>query len=275
VLDFNADTAWLRIGAAGNEGDLEIQDGSGRRVFHFNSDTAWLKIGDDGNEGDLEIVDGEGRRAMHFTAGTAELFIGALDNEGDIRVLDHNGREALHFDGGTAQLFIGAEDNEGDVRIRNNAGNETIHLNGETGDIILKNGDAAEDFDVADPEEAVPGTVMVLEEDGRLHPCGRAYDRRVVGVVAGAGAYRPGVILDRDPGRGTTRAPISIMGKVSVRADATVAPIGVGDLLTTSGNAGCAMPVTDPGAAFGAVLGKALTPLRDGVGMVDMLIGLQ
>jgi hypothetical protein len=53
-------------------------------------------------------------------------------------------------------------------------------------------------------------------------------------VVAGAGSYRPGVILDRDPGKGAARAPISIMGKVSVRADAATAPIRVGDLLTTS-----------------------------------------
>jgi hypothetical protein len=33
--------------------------------------------------------------------------------------------------------------------------------------------------------------------------------------------------------------------------------------------------VTDPAAAMGSVLGKALTPLESGVGMVDMLISLQ
>ena len=65
------------------------------------------------------------------------------------------------------------------------------------------------------------------------------------------------------------------MGKVSVRADATSDPIRVGDLLTTSPTVGCAQRVDDPVAAFGAVLGKALTPLERGVGLVDMLVTLQ
>jgi hypothetical protein len=190
-------------------------------------------------------------------------------------IYDNNGRDSLRFDGSTAQMWLGAQDNYGELRVRNNAGNETIHLNGDTGDIILSNGDAAEDFDVADVDEAEPGMVMVLESDGRLHPCSTMHDRRVVGVVAGAGAYRPGVILDRDPGKGNARVPISIMGKVSVMADANAGPVRVGDLLTTSANVGCAMAVTDHSSAMGAVVGKALTPLDEGVGMVDMLIALQ
>jgi hypothetical protein len=116
---------------------------------------------------------------------------------------------------------------------------------------------------------------MVLDDHGRLQPCAEEHDRRVVGVVAGGGNYRPGVILDRDPGKGTRRVPISIIGKVAVRADAGVLPIRVGDLLTTSATVGCARRVSDPAAAIGAVLGKALTPLPAGVGMVDMLVTLQ
>ena len=265
----------MLIGADGHDGDLFVYDADGREVLHFDGGNAQLFIGDTGSDGDLHIRDSNGRDSLHFNGSTAELFIGAEDNEGDIHVLDDNGREVLHFNGATAELFIGAEDNEGDVRIRNDAGNETIHLNGETGDIILKNGDAAEDFDVADVTAAQPGTVMVLEDDGRLHPCSAANDRRVVGVVAGGGDYRPGVILDRDPDKGSTRAPISIMGKVAVKADASGAPIRVGDLLTTSARIGRARPVTDPAAAIGAVLGKALTSLDTGEGMVDMLVTLQ
>jgi len=99
------------------------------------------------------------------------VFVGSEDNEGDLRVFDTNGREAMHFNGSTAELFIGAQDNEGDVRVRNNAGNETIHLNGESGDIILRNGDAAEDFKVASTADALPGSVMIIGEDGALCPC--------------------------------------------------------------------------------------------------------
>jgi hypothetical protein len=94
-------------------------------------------------------------------------------------------------------------------------------------------------------------------------------------VVAGGGSYRPGLILDRDPDQTVPRAPISIMGKVSVRAEATQAPIRVGDLLTTSEVPGHAKAVTSPAEGAGAIIGKALTPLEHACGMVDMLISLQ
>ncbi len=194
--------------------------------------------------------------------------------EGDITVRDFNGSDVLRFDSRFAVLDIGGLGNEGDIRVRDGGDATTIHLDGSSGDIILSNGDAAEDFDVCSLEAAVPGTVMVLEPDGRLHPCSSRYDSRVVGVVAGAGAYRPALILDRQEATETERAPISILGKVSVRADATEVPIRVGDLLATSSSAGRAMAVDPSTAPIGAVLGKALTPLDDGVGLVDMLISL-
>jgi hypothetical protein len=65
------------------------------------------------------------------------------------------------------------------------------------------------------------------------------------------------------------------MGKAMCRADAGHGPIRAGDLLTSSSSVGCAMRAADPQQAFGAVIGKALTPLDDGTGLVEMLIGLQ
>jgi hypothetical protein len=65
------------------------------------------------------------------------------------------------------------------------------------------------------------------------------------------------------------------MGKVPCRADAAHGGIGIGDLMTTSPTPGCAMRTCDPERAFGAVIGKALTPLSEGTGLVDMLIALQ
>jgi hypothetical protein len=275
VIRLEGASARLQVGADGSDGNVAVADAAGREVLRFDGQTAQLTVGAAQNEGDIFVRDTDGRNAFRVDGGTAQVFVGTAGNEGDLHVFDSNGRRALRFDGGTAQLWLGAEDNEGDLRIRNDAGNETIHLNGATGDIILRNGDAAEDFDVADPTNALPGTVMVLDDDGRLRPCAAEHDRRVVGVVAGAGTYRPGVILDRDLDCERPRAPISIMGKVAVCADASRSPIRPGDLLTTSETMGCAKAVGDPAEAAGAVLGKALTPLRVGVGMVDMLIALQ
>lgn len=181
----------------------------------------------------------------------------------------------MHMDGNHAVLRVGADGNEGDVIVRDGSGNETIHLNGDTGDIILRNADAAEDFTLADDIDAEPGTVMVITESGLVAPSDTPYDTRVVGVVAGAGNYRPGLVMDRRDELDQPRAPISIMGKVTCKADASFGAIKAGDMLTTSPATGVAMRVNDTQKAFGAVIGKALTSLADGMGNVDMLISMR
>jgi hypothetical protein len=69
------------------------------------------------------------------------------------------------------------------------------------------------------------------------------------------------------------RAPVALVGKVFCKVDADFAPIAVGDLLTTSPTAGCAMRATD--RAFGAVIGKALASHADGLGLIPILVTLQ
>jgi hypothetical protein len=51
--------------------------------------------------------------------------------------------------------------------------------------------------------------------------------------------------------------------------------IEIGDLLTTSALRGHAMKASDSARAFGAVIGKALKPWREGTGLVPILIALQ
>jgi hypothetical protein len=143
-----------------------------------------------------------------------------------------------------------------------------------SGDIRLMNADCAEDFDIAGLEAAEPGTVMVLGEGGALRPSERAYDKRVAGVVSGAGGYKPGIVLDKQPEPGN-RSPIALLGKVYCKVDARSAPVEVGDLLTTSDTPGHAMKAGDPAKAFGSVIGKALRPLPGGRGLIPVLIALQ
>ncbi|MET9650356.1 hypothetical protein ABZZ44_08725 [Streptomyces sp. NPDC006460] len=150
-----------------------------------------------------------------------------------------------------------------------------------TGDLILSGGDVAEEFDVAerlnDPDEVNPGTVVVLDSDGALAPCRHDYDTSVAGAVAGAGDRTPALVLDRRQPEGTNeacRSAVAVTGKVWCRADASSRPIHVGNLLTTSSTPGHAMAAVDRDAAFGAVLGKALTPLISGTGLVLVLVGL-
>jgi hypothetical protein len=143
-----------------------------------------------------------------------------------------------------------------------------------TGDIRLVNADVAEEFATSTLETVEPGTVMVLDDEGTVHPGDRAYDKRVAGVVSGAGHYRPAIILDKveAPER---RATIALVGKAFCKVDAQYGAIEVGDLLTTSETPGHAMKATDPLQAFGAVLGKALHSFSDGKGLIPILIALQ
>jgi len=116
--------------------------------------------------------------------------------------------------------------------------------------------------------------LMVLNHEGKLEPSSMPYDKKVVGIVAGAGKYRPGIVLDHK-NSAMPRVPISVLGKVSCLADAIYGSIEVGDLLTTSLTPGHAMKASDPHRAFGSVIGKALRPLPTGTGMIDVLISLQ
>jgi hypothetical protein len=138
----------------------------------------------------------------------------------------------------------------------------------------LNNADCAEDFDIFESEEVEPGDVMVIDQESKLRQSSEAYDKRVVGVISGAGDRKPGIILDRKISQ-TTRKPIALMGKVYCKVDAQSSPIGVGDLLTTSSIQGHAMKATDPLRAFGAVIGKALRQMKSGHGVIPVLIALQ
>lgn len=143
-----------------------------------------------------------------------------------------------------------------------------------TGDIRLANADCAEDFDVFGTVKVEPGTVMVLGNEGALLESYQAYDKRVAGVISGAGDYKPGIVLDKRETTGN-RQPIALMGKVFCKVDAQFGAIEVGDLLTTSPTPGHAMKVDDPVKSLGAMIGKALSPLKEGRGLIPILIALQ
>ena len=145
------------------------------------------------------------------------------------------------------------------------------------GDVVLPGADVAEYFPPGPADQDVSaGSVVVLDDHGRVSACAAPYDSRVAGVVSGAGDRVPALILDRsaDPAANAARLPIAVAGKAWCRADATTGPIGVGDLLTTSAREGHAMRAADRLAALGAIIGKALTPLASGTGLVLVLVAL-
>jgi hypothetical protein len=86
----------------------------------------------------------------------------------------------------------------------------------------------------------------------------------------------PGVLLRQEGTDATTgQHPVALTGRVYGWADATAEPIRPGDLLTTSATPGHAMKVTDAERAQGAILGKAMSALPEGRGLVLILVTLQ
>jgi hypothetical protein len=222
---------------------------------------------------EIVLKDGSGRNVFHLRGSNAALYVGADGNEGDVIVRDGSGRDVHHLNGSNAALYVGANGNEGDIIVRDGAGNTRIHLDGNTGDIKLQGADFAEEFDVADMEQVDPGTVLVINDESTLRPCNDPYDKKVVGVVSGGNGFHPGIILDNKPMH--KRTPVALSGKVYCNVDADYSSIAVGDLLTTSPTPGHAMKAIEPHKAFGSVIGKALRPLKEGRGIIPILVALQ
>jgi hypothetical protein len=195
--------------------------------------------------------------------GISQTFVGVTGTTTDGTGVSGESTNGIGVSGKGGQL---AAFFEGDVKV---TGNVTCN-----GDMRLLNADCAEDFNIAGSVLAEPGTVMVLNADGALGASVNAYDRRVAGVVSGAGEYRAGIVLDKRE-TDAVRQPIALLGKVFCKVDAQFGSIEVGDLLTTSPTPGHAMATNDALKAFGAVIGKALRPLKEGQGLIPILISLQ
>ena len=141
---------------------------------------------------------------------------------------------------------------------------------------ITGGSDIAEPFHVVEPNEIEPGMVVVIdpENPGKLKASNRAYDRCVAGIVSGAGGIKPGLTLTQeDSFEGDHQ--VALTGRVYGLCDASYGSIEPGDLLTTSPTPGYAMKASDYEQAQGAILGKAMTQLDKGLGLVLVLISLQ
>lgn len=140
---------------------------------------------------------------------------------------------------------------------------------------ITGGADVAEPFKVGGGE-LPKGSVVVIDEDhpGELRLSSRSYDTRVAGIVSGANGVNPGISL-RQEGVNDGGQNVALSGRVYVLADASNGTIKPGDLLTTSESPGHAMKVGDHTRAQGAILGKAMSGLKEGRGLVLVLVTLQ
>jgi len=234
-------------------------NGTGLMGTGYNGATG-LNATSNGNGTSSPAIYAEATSTYASTPGGIAIY--AVNHGGDATIVTRNA--------GTGDNF----------RALNGAGNLILFSVSNTGKVtapvvqIYGGADLAEKFNVSS-EKPEPGTLMVIdpENPGKLMPSTSAYDSKVAGVVSGAGGVTPGMTLSQDVLGGDT--PIAIAGRVYVKAEAFKNPIKPGDLLTTSDLPGYAMKAADRSLAAGAVIGKAMTGLDSGTGLVLVLINLQ
>lgn len=267
------------IGVFSLGGSITLGGADGKQRFFLGGAQATLNIGGNGSGGNIALFAADAALGVLGQAPSPPTV--RLTSDGQLSLRTVSGAQRVLIDGPGGNIWLGGKGEPGDLMLfgKNEQDNldhtkASVWVSGHNGDIILGNADCAEDFDIAGSEEILPGTVMVIDDEGKLRPSQEPYDKRVAGVVAGAAECRPGIILGRKH-TSERRLPLAMLGKVYCQADARYSAIGVGDLLTTSLTAGHAMKAADPLKAFGAVIGKSLRRLDAGQGLIPILVALQ
>ena len=232
---------------------------------------------------DFNPDDGDGFPAMRMRSTSPFQTLVAIDanangNGAEFYLWDANGTQTVDIQ--SAEAGSGAQ-----IQLRDSAGKTRITLDAQYGGSgegrittevleITGGADLVEGFATSDGP-AEPGSVLVIDAEhaGHLLVSAAPYDSRVAGVVSGAGGVKAGLRLGQ-AGALDGDTPVALTGRVYVRCSTENGAIRPGDLLTTSSLAGHAMKATDPARAFGATIGKAMSTLDEGTGLVLVLVAL-
>jgi hypothetical protein len=304
----------INIGGVGTgAGSMQIYSGGGISIkldgsagliratdtIQLGSTQAVVDVGSYG--GRLRIFDTDDKEAVRLgvlaSAGGGQLNLYQADGatkgvtmDGDRLGANTGGAIALkNRDGNTRVYLEGDSGNAGVVQVYGTNGSSVITLDGSDSDgngriktqvlEITGGADLSENFDLSpiDDDPTEPGTVMCIDSanPGRLILSASAYDRTVAGIMSGAGGVKPGMLMGQQGTIASGKHPVALAGRVYCKADASKGAIKPGDLLTTSDLPGHAMKVTDHARAQGAILGKAMSSLDSGQGLVLVLVTLQ
>lgn len=192
--------------------------------------------------------------------------------------------ELLNAGWTTLRLDAAANNGAGQVEVKDATSTTRVTLDSDTGTttteilVITGGSDLSEQFNVSSESAThAPGMVVCIDPTtpGDLRLSSKAYDRTVAGIISGAGDVRPGMLMSQHNTVANGALSVALVGRVYCWCDATTAAIRPGDLLTTSDVPGHAMRAMDCKLAAGAIIGKAMTRLDEGRGLVLVLVALQ
>ena len=258
------------IGNGGGEAQMGIGTGPSTSQLYLRGTKGRFQM-DKTTAGDVQIV-------LRPDSGAVDQWSVIVDDSDGNRFKFINGvlnnAPAMSLDG--AKLGIGKNpvevlDVEGGAFIKDTLSAAVVEIRGAGNDL-------AESFKVNNPMSQIkPGMVVSIDPQnpGEMALASSPYDRKVAGIINGAGGLHAGIHLGDIQKEGNGFHQVALTGRVYVKADASNGAIEPGDMLTTSMIPGHAMKVTDYTKAQGAVIGKAMTPINPETGLVLVLVSLQ
>ena len=255
----------------GEEGVVSVRNSVGSETIYL-----WGRDSSGLGDGQIGIKKASGVETVTIQAGEGSAAAGPqmiMRNSSGVQTIQLDGDAsgvrcgylALYRSNGVATVIMDA-DGSGDGRVTT----QVLQITGGS--------DLSENFDIKSHHQPLqPGMIVCIDpkNPGQLVTSSRAYDKTVAGVISGAGGVKPGMLMGQKGTQADGAHPVALTGRVYCMVDADKGAIEPGDLVTTSETPGHGMKVKNHGKAQGAIVGKAMTALEKGKGLVLVLVSLQ
>lgn len=219
-------------------------------------------IGDENNGTAATLTLGSGTQTMLLDGNE-------IDAQKDGLHLNYNSDGKVSIARGGGNVAIGKANAETKLDVAGTTRTKILEITGGS--------DLAEPFELVNAKSAKSGMVVSIDPErlGQLRIANQAYDRTVAGIISGANGLNTGLLMKKEDSTVDGSLPVALTGRVYCWADASKISIQPGDLLTTSNIPGHTMKVTDYSRAQGAIIGKAMSSLKTGRGLILVLVSLQ